>query len=576
MKITLPQLLGAIKNRFGIEQFRSVQEPVITSLLQRRNVLAIMPTGSGKSLTYQGLAFVSSGVVVVVEPFIALIRDQLTEASKYGVPAASLHSDMTENEKSQLAASIKAKQLKLLYVTPERFDDDDFRALCCQLNVLRFVIDEAHCVHSMGDGFRPAYAKLGGHIGLINNVRINNGLSSVPMLFLSGTMSEKAILRIRQSFEIDDLALFQEKRERDNLKIEIRRIPSSEKVVKVIELARRTLEYGSMLVYVSDKQTAAILLERMKLRGLPVKLFHASLTAAEKQSNLLWFKNTDKGLLISTSALSAGFNKDNIRTVVHYHPPRSVEEYAQEIGRAGRDGKVADAVLFYDPVSDSKLNSALMKNSAPDLKFIAAFAFMINSRIASGDYCMSISIERIKLEYGLHDLTAGAFRTLLIQAKSAGALDFKEADGVFDVAIFGPVSNDALLALLNNNENTEGRYQAMQSLIATAGCKHDVMANYFGNGSGQVRSECSCCYRFAVKPLNVRPSVLRGQLLKIRSSVSKRYGVPAFALLPSEAIELIIQIQPSSLDELVRVAGFDDLRRRTMGNAILAAIQLFH
>lgn len=571
MNFSYQQIESAIKKKLNVESFRSVQSAVIKDLFSTKNVIAIMPTGAGKSLTYQALASVTKGVIVVVEPFIALIRDQMNEAASLGLVSASLHSDMTEDEAEQLRRSITMGSLRLLFVTPERFNDADFVALCKSVSVTRYVIDEAHSVSAMGDGFRPAYSTLGSTIADINEYKTGDGLKPAPVLFLSATLTDHAESRLIDSFKLlpGSIVRHVHKSDRGNIRIDMRRVPAREKVLKAVELARRTSEYGAMLIYVSDKTTAAILHERLSLRNLNVRLFHASLSADEKKLNMEWFKTSDNGVLISTSALSAGFNKPNIRTVLHYQTPRSVEEYAQEIGRAGRDGQPAEAVLFYDTAADAKLNNALLKSSAPDLRYVAAFAFAINQKFSEGEVFFSLNIKRFRLEYVVLEISAGAIRTMLGQAKSAGAIDFKEVNGIFDIAIFGPVNQATMMTLLSNNENVQLRYQKMLELIACPSCKHQFIAGYFSGVTEEPRRQCSCCYTQRTVAFNVQPAVLRSRLMQLRSQYARRYGVSAFTMLPAGIIEQLILRQPTTISEMASIEGVSELQLQVLGEAML-------
>lgn len=573
MKFSMSDIGNAIKKRFRIESFRTGQFEIIQDVLLCKNVCASIPTGAGKSLVYQSMAFLLKSVVVVVEPYISLIRDQMTEAAALQIPSAAIHSDMTDKEIEDLKGNISSSKLRLLFVTPERFTDPSFREFLLRINVGHIIVDEAHSIVSMGESFRPAYGALGGMVSSFNFERESLGYSRIPVVFLSATLTPSTIDKIKVKFGLTDVVEHIIRSERKNIRIGMERMTIDQKFIRTLGIAKKVSEYGATLIYVSCKVTAKTLYDRFKLRGLDVGLHHASLSSAERVNVLEWFKTAPRGVLISTSALSAGYNKSDIRAVVHFHPPRSIEDYAQEIGRAGRDNGSAEAFCLYDPIQDKRLNESLLKSSSPDATIVAAFAFFIAEKIK--DASVRISAELMKMEYGLRDITHGALKTLLSHARIAGALDYIEDGRYFDINLYGQINTSKLVDLIISNDENKKRFEAMNDLMESEGCKHEYLGNYFSGA--QIKKSvirCSCCYvtENYVADNNLSDEQIRTRLMTLRKKRSKGFGVPAFSLISSESVEQIIRRKPRTLDDLHSIKGLDINRIRFIGEDILKAL----
>jgi ATP-dependent DNA helicase RecQ len=574
MKISIADIERHIKNRFKIEAFRPGQFEIIKDVLLGHNVCASIPTGAGKSLVYQSMAVLAKSTVLVVEPYISLIRDQIAEAKMLSIPAASFHSDMTEDEQHAFVENMRDNKLRLLFVTPERFASEEFNQFLLTLNVARIIIDEAHAVVSMGEGFRPAYSMLGKAISDFNRAKVANGENKASVTFLSATLTDSTIQKLVEQFELNDVKKHIIRSKRHNIRIGVEKMSNDQKISRSLELARQTSAYGATLIYVSCKLTANILYDRFKLRGLDVGVHHASLSTQERVSVLEWYKSSENGILITTSALSAGFNKQNIRTVVHFHPPRTIEDYVQEIGRGGRDGKDAEAFCLFDVMADRKLNESLYKSSSPEPNIIAGFAFFIAEKL-SEQHSIRITADKMKLEYGLRDITHGALRTLLSHAKAVGAVDFIEDGKTFDIALFDRVNHNKLIELINSSDESRSRFNAMLELLDFEGCKHDYVEQYFaGLSPSEAKKTCSCCYENVslLSKSNLSDNQIRTHLMQLRQKRAKGFGVPAFMLLPSEAIEVIIRNKPQKVEDLYMVSGMDESRIQFIGKDILGVI----
>ena len=574
MKITLADIESFLKKRFSITEFRHGQFDIILDVLVGRDVCACLPTGYGKSLIYQSMAVLTKSVVVVVEPYISLIRDQVAEAKALGIPATSFHSDMTGQEQNEFVFDMKHHKLRLLFVTPERFGSAEFMEFLLGINVGRIIIDEAHCVLSMGDGFRPAYRAMTDAISQFNQQRKLNGQDRASLTFLSATLSNDDIFQLSELFSVPEVKRHIIRANRNNIKIGIEKMSNEQKITRLLELLRDKDNAGASLVYVSCKQTAKLLYDRLKLRELKVGIHHASLSSQERASVLEWFKTSKHGVLITTSALSAGFNKPDIRNVIHYHPPRTIEDYVQEIGRAGRDGLSAQAICLNDVIADKKLNESLVKSSSPDASLIAGFAFFVADKMHE-QHSIRITTDKLKLEYGLREINAGSLRTLLSHAKSAGALDFVEDKGVFDITFFDRLSHEKLLSLISGNAQMTKRFNAMLGLLDYGGCKHEFLASYFEKKPIATEAyNCDCCFKTtsSLSGSLLSDNQIRHKLIQLRQKRAKGFGVPAFMLIPAAALDLIVKLKPQGIEDLLSIAGMDEDRVRFIGQDILGVL----
>ncbi len=339
-EVALSDLSPSLQARFGFDQFREGQEPVIRHLLDGRSALAVFPTGSGKSLCYQLPAVLLSGVTLVVSPLIALMKDQIRFLEGRGIPAARLDSTIDATTWRATTASLRRGACKLLYVAPERFANERFIQLLRTLSIGMLVVDEAHCVSEWGHNFRPDYLSLARHARALGVTRI---------LALTATATPPVVKEICATFGISPEATVLTGFHRPNLYLQAEAVEEEAKAARVIrELTAPGA--GSAIIYVTlqkrAEQVAAILAEA----GFAVRAYHAGLPAEERAATQDWFMETPGAMVVATIAFGMGIDKADIRQVIHWNLPKSLEGYAQEIGRAGRDGAPARCLLLADPI----------------------------------------------------------------------------------------------------------------------------------------------------------------------------------------------------------------------------------
>ncbi|WP_347331633.1 RecQ family ATP-dependent DNA helicase [Marinimicrobium locisalis] len=317
-----------LQDTFKLDAFRPGQQDVIHTLLEGRSALAIFPTGGGKSLCYQLPALMLDGLTLVVSPLIALMKDQVDALNALGVPAARLDSSRTGEEVQAIYRAIERGELKLLYVAPERLANERFLARLARLNISLMAVDEAHCVSEWGHNFRPDYLKLAQLARTLNTGRV---------LALTATATPKVAEQIRENFGIAPRDHIQTGFYRPNLQIGVTPCTADQRQARLLErLKSRPAEPS--IVYVTLQKTALAVANFLSQQGFRARPYHAGLKDEERSATQDAFMSGETPIVVATIAFGMGIDKSDIRAIYHYNLPKSLENYMQEIGRAGRDG----------------------------------------------------------------------------------------------------------------------------------------------------------------------------------------------------------------------------------------------
>ncbi|MBG7608065.1 MAG: RecQ family ATP-dependent DNA helicase [Verrucomicrobia bacterium] len=319
-----------LREVFGFEGLRAGQEEVVSVLMEGRPALAIFPTGGGKSLCYQLPALMLEGTVLVVSPLLALMKDQVDGLVAKGVAAARLDSTLGADAYAEVVGRLTRGELKLLYVSPEKLGNAEFRKILKGVELSLVAVDEAHCISEWGHNFRPDYLKLG---------KIFKQLKVKRILALTATATLKVEADIRRQFRIAKADTVKLSFHRENL--DLRVTPCAVDERKAILLDRLS-SYGSpVIVYVTRQETAEEVATFLAKNGLPARAYHAGLRTELRREIQEGFMGGEIGIVVATIAFGMGVDKADIRTVIHYNLPKSLENYTQEIGRSGRDGQPA-------------------------------------------------------------------------------------------------------------------------------------------------------------------------------------------------------------------------------------------
>ncbi len=317
-----------LQQRFGFADFRPGQREVIDALLTGGRALAVFPTGGGKSICYQLPALALDGVTVVVSPLIAVMKDQIDFLRGRGIEAARLDSSLPADEARAMSDRLASGALKLLYVAPERFNNERFLETLRRTKISLFAIDEAHCISEWGHNFRPDYLKL---------AAIARELGAERILTLTATATPAVVKDISLAFDIPEEGAIVTGFYRPNLTLEITPVTSAERD-ELLTTRLRTRSPGSTIVYVTLQKTAERVAESLKKAGLPAAAYHAGMESADRARIQDAWMASPRGIVVATIAFGMGIDKADVRYVYHYNLPKSLESYSQEIGRAGRDG----------------------------------------------------------------------------------------------------------------------------------------------------------------------------------------------------------------------------------------------
>lgn len=382
--------IQSLKKYWGYSRFRPLQREVIESVIEGRDTLALMPTGGGKSLCFQLPSMLKEGICLVVSPLIALMKDQVANLEAKGIPALTIHSGMSFKEVNKTMKNAAYGQFKFLYVSPERLVTELFRDYISVLKVHTLVVDEAHCISQWGYDFRPAYLK-------ITEIR-ELGIRA-PLLALTASATpevQKDIctqLQFREGYRILSQSF-----ERPNLSYSV--FASASRENKLLEILSSVK--GSSIVYCKTRKRTKEIADLLKMHGIPSAYYHAGLPAEDRSSiQEAWINNRAR-VICCTNAFGMGIDKPDVRTVIHYDMPESLENYYQEAGRAGRDGTKAYAVLLYHK-SDTELADRLAATRYPPLEIIRkVFASLCNYFQLGADRGEGMSFDFDILEFVKH------------------------------------------------------------------------------------------------------------------------------------------------------------------------------
>ncbi|NOQ47114.1 MAG: RecQ family ATP-dependent DNA helicase, partial [Desulfobulbaceae bacterium] len=322
-----PDIQDTLQTVFGFPSFLPGQQEVIDKVVSGRSALAVFPTGQGKSLCYQLPALHLPGLTLVVSPLMALMKDQVDFLVEKGVAAARLDSSLDLSQVTSLYENLRAGKIKLLYIAPERFANERFVHLVERLSISLMVVDEAHCISEWGHNFRPDYLKLAGLAGQFN----------IPsILALTATATPEVVFDITNGFSIAREDVVQTGFYRPNLTLDF--IPSDDPLAQLVSRLNKKNQ-GAAIVYVTLQKTAEQVAASLTGQGITARPYHAGMKDEDRQSVQDWFMENETAIVVATIAFGMGIDKSDIRAVYHYNLPKSLENYAQEIGRAGRDGK---------------------------------------------------------------------------------------------------------------------------------------------------------------------------------------------------------------------------------------------
>ncbi|HZR06980.1 MAG TPA: ATP-dependent DNA helicase RecQ [Myxococcales bacterium] len=457
------ELSAALKEHFGYDAFRKGQEAVVRSVLSGRPTIAILPTGGGKSLCYQLPALLLEGTTVVVSPLVALMKDQVDALRARGIAATFVNSSLPESERQERQAALRRGEYRLVYVAPERFKSPSFLSAVAGLKVPLLAVDEAHCISAWGHDFRPEYQQL---------ARAREQLKAERVLALTATATPEVRRDIADALELRDPKVFVAGFDRPNLFIEVLRVAGDkDKLGRLLALCRGG---GPGIIYAATRKNVEKVVGVLRAAGIDALGYHAGMRDEERTAAQERFVHGDTKVIAATNAFGMGVDKADIRFVVHFDVPRSLEAYYQEIGRAGRDGLESHALLLFN-FADVMMQRRMIEAGRPSRDLVER-AWTAARGLLEG------SIEELARECKVSAAElSGAVRLL----ESAGHLERGLGrDGRFFVATPTVGAEDLGVDFELLELRVARERQMLDRLVRfadTRGCRRQNLLRYFGD-----------------------------------------------------------------------------------------------
>jgi ATP-dependent DNA helicase RecQ len=561
----------ALSAHFGYADFRTGQEAIIRSVLSGRPTVAILPTGGGKSLCYQLPAMLLEETTVVASPLVALMKDQVDALAARGIPATFVNSSLTDSERNDRQARIAAGEFRLVYVAPERFRSASFREAVARIPVPLFAIDEAHCISSWGHDFRPDYLRLPEARGHLRAERV---------LALTATATPEVRKDIVRSLGLDDPQVFVAGFDRPNLFIEVARVTGDvDKVGRIVALARRG---GPGLVYAATRRNVDKVVAALRANGVDALGYHAGMDDAERTQAQEQFLCGEVPVVVATNAFGMGVDKADIRFVVHFDVPRSLEAYYQEIGRAGRDGAHSLALLLFN-FADVMLQKRMIEGSRPKETVVRA-AWSSARVVESGTVNQLAS---------LCELPPADVQAALKLLEAAGHVARRGAEfTVVTPEVEEPWVDFELAALRIAHERR--MLDRIVRFCDTEGCRRRNLLRYFGDPEAPWScSACDCCVgesapaaeevslerrsrrrasavaQAAELPLGMDEEVLAA-LRAMRTEIARETRVPPYVVFHDATLRELAAALPQDELGFLAVKGVGPSRWQRYGERVLA------
>lgn len=434
--------LDILRKYWGYTEFRGIQRDIIDSVCSGHDTLGLMPTGGGKSITFQVPALKLDGVCVVVTPLIALMKDQVMNLKRRGIRAAAVYSGLSHEEILTTLENCVFGAIKILYVSPERLSSQLFQTKMRHMKVSLITVDEAHCISQWGYDFRPSYLQI---------AEIRRLQPSVPVLALTATATPAVVDDIQERLDFAEKRVFRMSFERKNLAYVVRKtMDKNQELVHILQCVE-----GSAVVYVRSRRKAKEVADMLCANGLEATFYHAGLENAQKDERQKAWKNDKARVMVATNAFGMGIDKPDVRVVVHVDSPDSIEAYFQEAGRAGRDGKKSYAVLLWNDGDKRKLDKRISDNF-PEKEYIKSvyehLAYFFQIAVGAGySLTFEFDFERFCRNFKHFPVQADAALKILDRA---GYIEYTEEQENSARVMFLVTRND-LYRLENNSENED-------------------------------------------------------------------------------------------------------------------------
>ena len=599
----------ALKKYFGYSDFRPLQEDIVATTLAGIDSLVLMPTGGGKSICFQLSALLSPGVTLVVSPLISLMQDQVENLREAGIPACALNSNQTADEQLRLRRACLDGRVKLLYMAPETvFKELD--QLLAALPISLVAIDEAHCVSQWGHDFRPEYVQLG---------TLRKAFGSAPFMALTATADEVTRQDIRERLNLHSPRVFISSFDRPNLSLNVFRGLNGAEKLKAINrfLGIRAGESG--IIYCLSRKTTEQLAEKLEALGVSARPYHAGLSADKRRETQQAFIADQLRVVVATIAFGMGIDKSNVRWVIHYNLPKSIESYYQEIGRAGRDGDPADTLLFYNYADIVQLEKFARESHLREINLerldrmreyaesnvcrrrilLNYFGEVSAADCGNCDVCkspperfdgtreaqMALSAivrsgERISMP-----VVVDILRAVYSPAVKEGGYDRLKTFGV-GRSLSAATWRDYLLQCLQMGLFTINYADQLHLQVTELGCdvlygRSAIMLAVYRppervekpakKKGRKSRASQSTDVEADLQQMEVDKNLFE-RLRALRLALANKQGYPPYIIMSDRTLRLLATIRPKTLDELSNISGIGEYKRDKYGPAFLKVI----
>ena len=584
--------VSILQHHFGYKSFRYNQREIIDTILSKKDVVALMPTGGGKSICYQVPALLLDGVTIVISPLISLMKDQVDALRQNNIAASFLNSSQTFREQQQVLLELQNNRIKLLYLAPERLvGDNQFLQNLKQFKIALFAVDEAHCISHWGHDFRPEYLVLG---------RLKKEFPAIPVIALTATADKQTRQDIIGKLGLKDYSLFENSFNRENIHYFVRL--KTGHYQQLVEYLREHRE-DSGIIYCLSRSSTETLAETLKGEGFGAEAYHAGLDKKTRDETQNKFLRDDIRIIVATTAFGMGINKSNVRFVIHIDIPKNIEGYYQETGRAGRDGLQSDAILFYSAGDVFKLKRLTVVEGNPEqtrimvkkLDRMAEFCetkrcrrqFLLNyfdesapDTCASCDVCLStfektdFTIEAQKILSAVSRLQERHGSNYVVDFLRGSKAVKEEHTMLKTYGIGKNISKDSWkkyireLLQLKYLRVTDGTYPVLKlnetSWKILKGEQKAEMMTAVTEKHDQLSSTTIPAY----------PDLLQ-QLKQTRYELAKRENVPAYIIFSDSTLMELASFLPLTAKDLSGISGFGDVKISRYGQIFLQVIQKY-